>query len=50
MEDNDSSKILRAINWKGESNPDQGRTQPTDGQFKTHFEELLNPVTEEEGK
>ena len=50
MEENDSGKIWRAINWKGEVGPDQSTTQPTDSQFKTHFEELLNPVSDEDGE
>ena len=50
MEENDSGKFWKAINRKGEISPDQGSTQPTDSQFKTYFEELFNPVTEEDGE
>ena len=50
MEENDCGKIWKAINWKGEISTDQDATQPTDSQFKIHFEELLNPVTEEVGE
>ncbi|MPC75122.1 hypothetical protein E2C01_069507 [Portunus trituberculatus] len=50
MEENDSGKIWKAVNWKGEINPNQGIAQFTDSDFKTHFEELLNPGTNDEGE
>ena len=50
MEENDCGKIWKAINWKGEISTGHDATQPTDSQFKIHFEELLNPVTEEVGE
>ena len=50
MEENDSGKFWQVIHWKREISPDEGTIQPTDNQFKTHFEEILNPVTEEDGK
>ena len=42
LENNDSSTIWKAINWKGTISENY-ETQPEDGQFKVHFENLLNP-------
>lgn len=49
MEENGNGKIGQG-KLEGEISPDQDPTQPTDSQFKTHFEDLLIPVTEEEGE
>ena len=42
LEKNDSSTIWKAINWNGTIS-ENNTTQPEDGQFKLHFENLLNP-------
>ena len=42
MLSNDSKKLWRAINWKGEIGSDQSE-KPDDKRFKCYFEDLLNP-------
>ena len=42
LEKNDSSTIWKAINWNGIIS-EKDSIQPEDGQFKIHFENLLNP-------
>ena len=42
LDTSDSKVIWRAINWKGEISQ-TGSSQPSDVDFKTHFETLLNP-------
>ena len=39
---NDSKVIWKAINWKGEVSR-HDNVQPSDAEFKSHFEDLLNP-------
>ena len=41
LERNDSGTIWKAINWKGKIS-DNNTTQPSDEEFKLHFEDLLN--------
>ena len=41
IEKNDSGTIWKAINWKGEIS-ETSSIQPSDEQFKLHFEDLLN--------
>ena len=44
LQQNDSREIWKAINWKGDiAMHDQGEA-PSDHEFKTHFEDLLNPA------
>ena len=42
LDSNESKVIWKAINWKGGVN-ETDVTQPSDLDFKTHFENLLNP-------
>ena len=42
LESNDSKLIWKSINWKGNIENDISE-QPSDEQFKEHFENLLNP-------
>lgn len=46
LENNDSRVVWKAIGWKGEIAGELS-DGPTDSQFKAHFEELLNPSSEE---
>ena len=41
LEKNDSGTIWKAINWKGKIT-ENNTVQPSDEQFKLHFEDLLN--------
>ena len=44
MDEKDSKVIWQAIDWKGEICDNSSRTQPSDDEFKLHFEQLLNPA------
>ena len=41
---NDPKLLWRAIDWKGEFNPAPDKEKPSDLEFQTHIERLLNPV------
>ena len=43
MDEKDSKLIWQAIGWKGEIFDNSENTQPSDDEFKLHFEQLLNP-------
>ena len=45
LQSNEPKTIWQAINWKGGINESE-ESQPSDSQFKTHFEALLNPHDE----
>ena len=43
VNNNDDKGIWKAINWKGEISNNNETNRPSDEEFKTHFEQLLNP-------
>ncbi|KAG0719521.1 hypothetical protein GWK47_050302 [Chionoecetes opilio] len=46
LQDRDDSRVWRAIDWKGNVNVSGsvGESRPSDEEFKTHFETVLNPT------
>lgn len=48
LNDADNARVWRAINWKGDFSMDdcQDSSCPSDKDFKTHFETVLNPNNE----
>ena len=47
LNENDSKKIWKSIGWNGTIEDPASSVSPTDEEFRLHFEDLLNPATEE---
>ena len=46
LQNSDPKHIWKSVNWKGKLDMREVK-QPSDEQFKGHFENLLNPVNNE---